>query len=36
MKEYYLPDACFGVEDSEAYRANLIACIYELMSENNK
>lgn len=27
MKEYYLEDANFGVEDSELYRANLLAML---------
>lgn len=33
MKEYYLADEKFSVEDSEMYRANLLACIYNLMSQ---
>lgn len=33
MKEYNLPDANFGIEDSESYRADLLASIYELMGE---
>ena len=33
MKEYYLADEKFGVEDSEMYRANLLASIYALMSQ---
>ena len=28
MKEYYLEDANFGIEDSELYRANLLAMLY--------
>ena len=28
--EYYLADERFGVENSEAYRANILAAIYEL------
>ena len=30
MKDYNLPDAQFGVEDSELYRSDLLALIYEL------
>ena len=33
MKEYYLSDANFSIEDSEMYRANLLASIYLLMQE---
>lgn len=33
MKEYFLPDANFGVEDSELYRSNLLALIYELTNK---
>ena len=33
MKDYNLPDANFSIEDSEMYRANLMACIYILMQE---
>ena len=33
MKEYNLEDANFGIEDSEIYRANLLASIYVLMSQ---
>lgn len=33
MKEYYLADANFSVDDSEIYRANLLASIYALMSQ---
>ena len=33
MKEYYLEDANFSIEDSEIYRANLLASIYLLMSQ---
>jgi hypothetical protein len=33
MKDYNLPDANFSVEDSEMYRANLLASIYLLMQE---
>ena len=33
MKEYYLADANFGIEDSECYRANLLASIFALMQE---
>lgn len=29
--EYYLPDAQFSVEDSELYRAALMAAIYETL-----
>jgi hypothetical protein len=34
MQDYYLPDANFGIEDSESYRANLLASIYLLMQED--
>lgn len=34
MKEYNLPDANFSVEDSECYRADLLASIYLLMQES--
>lgn len=33
MKDYNLPDANFSIEESEMYRANLMACIYNLMSQ---
>lgn len=33
MKEYYLADERFDVETSECYRANLMASIYLLMSQ---
>lgn len=33
MKEYYLADERFSIEDSECYRANLMASIYLLMQE---
>jgi hypothetical protein len=33
MKEYYLADEHFNVEDSECYRASLLASIYLLMQE---
>jgi hypothetical protein len=33
MKDYNLHDANFSIEDSEMYRANLMACIYILMQE---
>ena len=33
MQDYYLPDANFGIEDSEIYRANLLASIYLLMQK---
>jgi hypothetical protein len=34
MQDYYLPDANFSIEDSELYRANLLAGIYFLMKED--
>jgi len=30
MKDYILPDEHFSVEDSELYRSELLAIIYEL------
>ena len=33
MKDYNLADERFSVEDSEMYRANLMASIYLLMQE---
>lgn len=33
MKEYYLADANFGIEDSECYRASLLASIYLMLQE---